>query len=380
MQQGQNTYSPRDVAGVDLPPGPRVFLSHRRGDKAVTEAVADVLAEVGVHYWFDRDDEDVRRAAALGMVGDVALVHGIERGVRHSTRVLGLISAQTSGSWWVPFEIGVGRTAGVPVSFLILPSVPSAPLPEYVRLAANYWSVDEVLVWAGGLRLPASRPAPAIEVRYVEALEQYVPRLPPSPTIADLARSALAAIARLDEPTVWEALALTSEQFDWLPTNGGIVRDLAYDLLAPAALLQILPGQVGTSEQLIAGDVSRAFTRHYEFAMEPPALPYEPNCSGWRTRRYREPASTWLQGLSSDQLAERLTRFFAITDLGGATRLATREEFKSIFDDVLRDGTEQARRSLGVLVNPLLGFTPETRPVFERILACQRSLYELLVA
>jgi hypothetical protein len=380
MQPGRNIYSRRDVAAVDLPQGERVFLSHRRADKPLTETVADILAELGVHYRFDADDEDTRRAAALGMVGDQALVHAIERGVQHSTRLLGVLSAETTGSWWVPYEIGVGRTSGVPVSFLVLASIRSMQaLPEYVRLVANYWSVDELLVWAGDLRAPGARQAPSVAEKHVQALERYVPRSPSTPALRDLAETAVATINRLDEPSVWEVLSLTTtERFDWLPTNGGIVRDVAYDLLAPSAFLLILGEHVPDIERPILQGVYRTFTQHHDLARRAPALPYDPECSGWRTRRYREPASTWLQGLSNEQLSERLTRFFAITGLSGTKRLATREEFKSEFDGVLRGSNEQDRRSLGVLVNPLLGFTPATRPVFKRILEQQRRLYERL--
>src|SRR3954464_500034 len=105
-----------------------------------------LLDGLGVYYWFDRDDEDPRRAAALGMAGDQALVHAIERGVQHSSRVLGLLSASTRGSWWVPYEIGTSRGLARPVAFLVLESIRSMDaLPEYVRIAANYWSVDELV-------------------------------------------------------------------------------------------------------------------------------------------------------------------------------------------------------------------------------------------
>lgn len=113
-----NFYAPADVA---VPPaGERVFISHRQADKPLAEAVAAVLDAQGVHYWFDRDDEDTRRAAELGMAGDLALVHSIERGIRHCSQMLGLLSAETRGSWWVPYEIGFGRSQHAAVSCLVL--------------------------------------------------------------------------------------------------------------------------------------------------------------------------------------------------------------------------------------------------------------------
>ena len=85
--QSLNIYSLVDLAAP--PAGERVFISHRRTDKPLAEAVASVLGAQGVHYWFDRDDEDVRRAADSGMAGEQALVHSIERGIRHCSQMLG---------------------------------------------------------------------------------------------------------------------------------------------------------------------------------------------------------------------------------------------------------------------------------------------------
>ncbi len=68
-------------------------------DKPVARAIASVLSSLHVHYWLDEEDEDLQRAAALGMLGDKGLVHAIERGVRHATALLGLVSSRTAGSW-----------------------------------------------------------------------------------------------------------------------------------------------------------------------------------------------------------------------------------------------------------------------------------------
>ena len=65
-------------------------------------------------------------------------------------------------------------------------------------------------------------------------------RLPSSPIAMQLSERALAAIAQLTESHTWEHLRLTkTNQFDWLPTNGGLIRDLSYDLFAPLTLYQL---------------------------------------------------------------------------------------------------------------------------------------------
>jgi TIR domain len=300
-----NIYSRQDLAEDDLPRVERVFISHRNADKPLAACVADVLDAVGVHYWFDASNEDVHQAATLGLAGDQALVHAIERGVKHCTRTLGLLSESTRGSWWVPYEIGFSRSAGTPVSFLVLESVRAMDtLPEYVRLAANYWSVDELVRWAaslagGHVQSEAARLDPAL----VSRIERFVPRRPPLSTAAQLSEGALAAIAQLAETRTWDALRLTSgDQFDWLPTSGGLVRDLAYDLFAPLAFYQLNAQPAISAHKKLLGAVYKSATWHYRLAEMSPRLPYCPEERGWRHRRYVEPASCWLQGLSAEQL------------------------------------------------------------------------------
>jgi hypothetical protein len=66
-------------------------------------------------------------------------------------------------------------------------------------------------------------------------------------------------------------------------------------------------------------------------------------------------------------------------DRKGNLRIATREEFKAEFERVLSSGTQSDRRALGVLINPLLGFSRGTRPVFWRVLSVQYYLYSRVV-
>ncbi|MCR6487764.1 toll/interleukin-1 receptor domain-containing protein [Amycolatopsis sp. OK19-0408] len=378
MVEPFNVYSPVDVPAGELPALPRVFVSHRNLDKPLAEAVTAVLDRLGVHYWFDRDDVDSQAAAALGMVGDQQLVHAIERGVRHCTHLLGLLSAATAGSWWVPYEIGFSRSARIPVSYLVLPSIRSmAGLPEYVRLGANFWSADELVRWAGGL---AEGRRGGVDGAVADGLTGFVPRLPPAPAVAELAARAVAAIGLLATPAVQATLALTrTDRFQWLPSAGGLVRDLAYDLLAPPAFHDVAAGTISAREEALLRSVAAAPTWHRVLAQAAPALSYAPDVEGWRYERYRNPPVHWLQGLTPGQLQERLHRFFVVDDLDGRSRLATREEFKEEFDRVLRDGVTGDERSLGVLLNPLFGFTPADRPVYWRVLAVQYELYHRIL-
>ena len=361
MENTFNIYSSVDSNMGSAASVERVFISHRNADKPLATAVATLFDKIGLHYWFDRDDEDLRRAAKLGLAGDQVLVHAIERGIKHSSRVLGLLSANTRGSWWVPYEIAASRGSARSISFLVLESIRTMEsLPEYVRLAANYWSVDELVRWAASLRAGhLNAPAPVISEQSLSQIENFVPRDPPAVTPRELSARALAAIDRLAQPETQEALRLTStDRFDWLPTGGGFVRDVAYDLLAPLAFFRLNEGRLSEPERGWLKQCYEAVTLHYELAEVPPRLPYHPEEEGWQYHRYRTPASSWLQGLSIKQRDERLDRFFLVPDLKHNKRLATKEEFKAKFDRILASENDHERRSLGVLMNPLFGFTP----------------------
>jgi hypothetical protein len=373
-----NIYSPEDLAADAVPAAERVFISHRLADKPLARAVAAVFRAQRLHYWFDEEDEDARRAAGLGMAGDQALVYSIERGIRHCSQILGLLSERTRGSWWVPYEIGFSRSQEIRASYLVLESIREMDqLPEYARLAANYWSVDELVRWAaslagGHLQAEAGQLDPAVAA----GLGRFVPRYAPGLSVPQLSARAISAIEQLLGPGTQSALQLTqASDFSWLPTGGGLIRDLAYDLYAPLAFYQLRSSALTGLERDTLQRIYRSITRDYELAALPPAVEYQPEAYGWRRRRYAEPASSWKQGLALDKLRERLGRFFIVLDLDGRQRLATKEEFKAEFDRILASGTENEQRSLGVLVNPLFGFTPRDRPVYLRVLALQYLLY-----
>jgi hypothetical protein len=278
----------------------------------------------------------------------------------------------------VPYEIGFSRSAATPVFYLVLESIRAMEsLPEYVRLGANFWSVDELVRWATRLSGNQARtPEPAT----IRRLADFVPRLPPAPTVQTLVEGAVTTINRLAESNTWTALKLSqTDTFNWLPTRGGIVRDLAYDLLAPLAFLELKPNGLITSDRELLHQAFQAPTLHYRLARADPTLPYTPQADYWRRLRYQNPPTYWLQGLSMEQLRDRLHRFLIVNNLDRQQRLATREEFKAEFDRILQVGTEYEQRALGVLINPLLGFTPIDRPVYWRVLALQHHAYNKII-
>lgn len=378
MNPGHNTYTPVDRPDA-LPPGAVVFISHRSTDKPIARVIATLLSSLEVSYWLDEEDRDLRNAASLGMNGDSALVHAIERGIRHSNNLLGLLSPRTIGSWWVPYEIGYSRSQQATCSFLaIQPSAAKLDVPEYARITPVYWSVDELARWAATLASHDLHSGlTSISHEVVTELSTYLPFKPPEPDIPGLCVRALESIHLLQNPLMQAQIALRSKQFAWMPSVGALIKELAYDLLAPLACYQL--GKANNSEQRACLEVCyRAITEHVEIARQPPPIAYDPEVSGWKQCRYETPSSTWLQGLRQDQLAERLDRFLCTRAVDGELRLTTRAEFKAEYDRVSASD-ERDQRALGVLLNPLFGFTPDDRPVFQRILSIQALQYSKLL-
>lgn len=168
-----------------------VFISHRRTDIQLAEAIAKYFDEIGLLYWFDKRDLVIKERMSKGDSYDVALVHAIERGIRHSTDVLGVITPQVMGSWWVPYEIGAGRALGLKTAHLVANSVASASVPEYIRVSRVLWTGRDLSQWARSLLIgddagfqPESAALHEVEtwIRQGQVQRARVPARKPKPT------------------------------------------------------------------------------------------------------------------------------------------------------------------------------------------------------
>ncbi|HEX2076349.1 MAG TPA: toll/interleukin-1 receptor domain-containing protein [Longimicrobium sp.] len=129
----------------------RIFISHRLADKLYARAIAEYFESIGLHYYFDEQDEVLQRAAQEGHSQDVAIVQAIDDGLAHSTHLLAVLSSRTMGSWWVPYEVGAARAMGKDVRHLLLPSLTAEMVPEYLRIYPQFWSARDLFDWISGL-------------------------------------------------------------------------------------------------------------------------------------------------------------------------------------------------------------------------------------
>ena len=80
-----------------------VFISHRTADDAVARLVYDRMTTVhGIKCYIDDLDRETNTKNITALI--------VSR-VKQCTNLLVLVSKNTQGSWWVPFEVGVAREA-----------------------------------------------------------------------------------------------------------------------------------------------------------------------------------------------------------------------------------------------------------------------------
>lgn len=75
-----------------------VFISYRHTDRNTAAQIAREFDANNIRYYFDVTDDESRSTEDITEV--------ITKNIKKSTHLLAIISPNTTGSWWVPFEIG----------------------------------------------------------------------------------------------------------------------------------------------------------------------------------------------------------------------------------------------------------------------------------
>lgn len=124
--RGINYYYLRDSYNGMLPKPsiekPRVFISHQKKDSDVAGKIADYLLDAGIDVYFDQYDSSINRADPN------SVVNAIRTGIENSSHMLVLISPNTFGSMWVPWEIGYAYNSQIALNVLRLKEVPKDKL------------------------------------------------------------------------------------------------------------------------------------------------------------------------------------------------------------------------------------------------------------
>ncbi len=137
------------------PARPCVFISHRQDDELQAVAAANVLInrDDDIDVWLDVEDPDLQRLAQHPDPSDplvrilTALV--IEMALINSSHVLAILTSNTKGSMWVPYEYGrikQQRILDVKAAMLNLDE-DKIEEPEYALLGPIFYATNALNNW-----------------------------------------------------------------------------------------------------------------------------------------------------------------------------------------------------------------------------------------
>ncbi len=109
-----------------------IFISHQKRDRDACEKIANYILSIGIDVYFDEYDYRLSIASQKGDAKGV--VAAIRKGIDSSSHMLCVISPNTLGSKWVPFEVGYGYEK-TSLASLTLKGIKNSDLPEYIRIA-----------------------------------------------------------------------------------------------------------------------------------------------------------------------------------------------------------------------------------------------------
>lgn len=150
-------------------PRPCVFVSHRMDDADRALRIANIAHDQGFDYWVDVLDP-VLLAVTQGQIGGMtaeqeALLTAsvIEMGLLNSTHVIVVLTEDTRGSMWVPYEYG--RVKTLPLTMQagcwVAPKAVTTPQkPEYLVMGVITKNEPEIAGWFAGEVMAWGRPCP----------------------------------------------------------------------------------------------------------------------------------------------------------------------------------------------------------------------------
>jgi hypothetical protein len=144
----------RRYAGSVQTPCPRVFVSHRRHDSDAALRIAELAQQAGFEFWLDVLDPHLQWLAAVKPASPPAyfilVASIIEIALLNSSHVIAVLSKETRGTLWVPYEYGRvkekllhSRRAAVWLN----PDIPPDDIPDYTVLGVATPTEAEISAW-----------------------------------------------------------------------------------------------------------------------------------------------------------------------------------------------------------------------------------------
>ena len=201
---------------------------------------------------------------------------------------------------------------------------------------------------------------------------------------ANLVPGALAGIESLCNPPTWPHLLPTRDMLEpdtWMGTDAAELVALLFALYAPIVhfanhryrLQRTLTTLTPCARVRFAllDSALDALTKDSSIAAAAPRILYSPRLPSWRQKRATEPGQYWWQGLTLERLQAAVPTFYDSTSNDAAPSPTSFRQAYSVGYRAFCGG----QQTLGLLANPLYGFTPRTRPVYWRMISVWHCLY-----
>lgn len=147
----------RDVTEVRIratagPTRPCVFVSHRQADVNPAARIAYLACQTGFDYWLDALDPTLPGAGLVSTEQAAAATAAIiEMALLNSSHVIAVITPNTKGSQWVPYEYGRVKlsetVSSLQAACWIYKATTGTPLPEYLYLGPIFKTESEIQQW-----------------------------------------------------------------------------------------------------------------------------------------------------------------------------------------------------------------------------------------
>ena len=109
-----------------------VFISHRQADSDLARIIADYLHKRGIPYYLDVLDSNIISSDITTKMIQM---------LNKCTHLLAVLSHNTEGSWWVPFEIGGATKINRRIASY---SYDRIQLPDYLQQWPNMYSLPHL--------------------------------------------------------------------------------------------------------------------------------------------------------------------------------------------------------------------------------------------
>ncbi|HKP05591.1 MAG TPA: toll/interleukin-1 receptor domain-containing protein [Chthoniobacterales bacterium] len=355
-----------------------VFISHAREDKeSVARPLATLLKEKGLRVWLDEQQlkvgdslsAKINDGLAFSRFGIVILSPAFFRKDYPQRELQSLLSRQTSRERYI-----------LPV----LHDLEHSELKKRVPLIADLLAIST----EGGLDAVANELRRSAIDDVTPSDSSATPRYFSAFAFPDrLLPEAIGAISSLELPHTWPHLEPARDMSNptiWMGTDAEVMVTLCFYLYAPIVhfgrlryALERTLSTLSIPERVRFGllDSSlRALGEDSAIAAAEPALRYAPRCSDWRQKRAVTPQQFWWQGLTLERFEKAAPLFYSSGDIAAEPDL---HHFRSAYAAGY-GSCGQAQQTLGLLANPLYGFTPKSRPVYWRLLMLWKCLYVFL--